>query len=311
LSYRITAFFKANYTPTSLSLCLKKRSIGAEKSLPPYLTVLQSGDPSLVYLLIAPGGGSCASFLDLSQHLSPSATIVAVEHPNLASAHSSIDSDLKRYSVNDLGKMYANDLKRLFETMKECVLIGASFGGVVAVELYQHISEAGILVKSLNLLDSPWPTSESIVDVLKPSSVISNLFGDRVRDALFKHPHVTGQFPPDIPSQCASMISIINDALTHTNSDDRDAFERHDWRVLIRVYIENLHTLRKFTFSQDLRLEVPVLYFRATLNEASAGLDLWKVAIPQLSVHDIEADHASLYSGVNAQKVSVLISDNS
>jgi thioesterase domain-containing protein len=294
-----------------LSSCLKRRSTGEEESLPPYLTVLQSGDPSVVYLLFAPGGGSCASYLDLSQHLSSSATIVAVEHPNFASAHPSIDSNLNPYSVSDLGELYADDLKGLFKTMKECVLIGASFGGVVAVELYQHISEAGIRVKSLNLLDSPWPTSESIADALKPSSVISNLFGDTVRDALFKDPHVADEFPTDISSQCISMISIINDALSQANPADRDAFERHDWRVLIRVYIENLHTLREFAFPQDLRLEVPTRYFRATLNEAtSAETDLWKVAIPQLSVHDIEADHASLYSGVNAQKVSKLISEN-
>ncbi|KIK03065.1 hypothetical protein K443DRAFT_491447 [Laccaria amethystina LaAM-08-1] len=86
---------------------------------------------------------------------------------------------MKKYSVVNLGDLYARDLQHTFGGMKECVVIGASFGGVVGVEISRCLVRGGIAVKSLNLLDSPWPTlSESLEGALTSRALVSNLFGN-------------------------------------------------------------------------------------------------------------------------------------
>ncbi|KAF9522313.1 hypothetical protein CPB83DRAFT_887614 [Crepidotus variabilis] len=311
----IIAFFQPDYTPATLASHLKQLSLPTSDILPSYFTILQSGDLSVLYCLIAPGGGSCASYVDLSQHLSPSATIVALGHPDLTSSLSPPNSKKHQRSVKDLGQIYANDLIYLFKGMKECVLIGASFGGLVAVELYQQLTEEGIIVKSLSLLDSPWPTRKATSNLLKPSTIIRNLFGNMAKDALFNHldHRVADLSPPesyDIPSQCAFILSSIHNALSCANPKDRAVIERHDWKALIPVYIENVHATRDFAISDDLHLDVPTLYVRAALTSVINRLDKWKTVFPKLNVHEVEADHASFYSGTYAKTVATLISNN-
>jgi thioesterase domain-containing protein len=309
---RIGAFFGPLCTPTTLSTSLQQRVTGDEESLPPYLTVLQSGDPSLVYALIAPGGGSCASYVDLAQHLSTSATIVALEHPIFAS-HSSPQQEsefkMKKYSVVNLGDLYARDLQHTFGGMKECVVIGASFGGVVGVEVSRCLVRGGIAVKSLNLLDSPWPAlSESLEGALKPRALVSNLFGNSVGNSFSSSDLVCANAEPDDISM--SLISTISAALSEASPVEREAVEKYNWKALVPVYVENVYVLRDFSFPADIGLDVPAVYIRAILSEASSGLDHWKIALPQLVVHEVDADHASFYSGRYAEMVGAVILDN-
>ena len=287
---------------------------GDEETLPPYLTVLQSGDPSLVYALIAPGGGSCASYVDLAQHLSASATIVALEHPTFASQSSSQQEGelrIKTYSVVSLGDLYARDLQRTFGVMKECVVIGASFGGVVGVETSRCLVRDGIAVKSLNLLDSPWPAPSEILEgALTSRALVANLFGNSVGNALsFSNSDLVcaNAEPDDISS---SLISIISAALSDASPSEREAVEKYNWKALVPVYVENVYALREFSFPADIGLDVPAVYVRAILGGVSSGLDHWKIALPQLVVHEIDADHASFYSGSYAETVGAMISDN-
>ena len=285
-----------------------------EESLPPYLTVLQSGDPSLVYALIAPGGGSCASYVDLAQHLSTSATIVALEHPTFAS-RSSYQQErklrMKKYSVVNLGDLYARDLQHMFGGMKECMVIGASFGGIVGVETSRCLVRDGIAVKSLNLLDSPWPAlSESLEGALTSRALVANLFGNSVGNALSSSNSdlVYANAEPDDIS--TSLISNISAALSEASPLEREAVEKYNWKALVPVYVENVYALREFSFPADIGLDVPAVYIRATLSGVSSGLDHWKIALPQLLVHEVDADHALFYSGRYAEVVGAMILDN-
>lgn len=287
---------------------------GDEESLPPSLTVLQSGDPSLVYALIAPGGGSCASYVDLAQHLSTSATIVALEHPTFASRSSYQQESklrMKKYSVVNLGDLYARDLQHTFGGMKECVVIGASFGGIIGVETSRCLVRDGIAVKSLNLLDSPWPAlSESLEGALTSRALVANLFGNSVGNALSlsNSDLIYANAEPDDIS--ISLISSISAALSEASPLEREAVEKYNWKALVPVYVENVYALSEFSFPADIGLDIPAVYIRAILSGVSSGLDHWKIALPQLLVYEVDADHASFYSGRYAEMVGAMILDN-
>ena len=287
---------------------------GDEESLPPYLTVLQSGDPSPVYALIAPGGGSCASYVDLAQHLSTSATIVALEHPTFASRSSYQQESklrMKKYSVVNLGNLYARDLQHTFGGMEECVVIGASFGGIVGVETSRCLIRDGIVVKSLNLLDSPWAAlSESLEGALTSRALVANLFGNSVGNALsFSNSDLVyaNAEPDDIST---SLISSISAALSEASPLEREAVEKYNWKALVPVYVENVYALKEFSFPADISLNIPAVYIRAIWSGVSSGLDHWKTVLPQLLVHEVDADHASFYSGRYAKMVGAMILDN-
>ena len=287
---------------------------GDEESLPPYLTVLQSGDPSPVYALIAPGGGSCASYVDLAQHLSTSATIVALEHPTFASRSSYQQESklrMKKYSVVNLGNLYARDLQHTFGGMEECVVIGASFGGIVGVETSRCLIRDGIVVKSLNLLDSPWAAlSESLEGALTSRALVANLFGNSVGNALsFSNSDLVyaNAEPDDIST---SLISSISAALSEASPLEREAVEKYNWKALVPVYVENVYALKEFSFPADISLNIPAVYIRAIWSGVSSGLDHWKTVLPKLLVHEVDADHASFYSGKYAKMVGAMILDN-
>ena len=50
---------------------------------------------------------------------------------------------MKKYTVIDLGDLYAWDFQHTFGEMKECVVIGTSFGGIVGVEAARCLVQDG------------------------------------------------------------------------------------------------------------------------------------------------------------------------
>jgi thioesterase domain-containing protein len=99
---------------------------------------MQSGKPDDLYVLLAPGGGSCSSYLTLAEHLPSDATIVVFDHPKFHVLNAT------EYSIESLAELYAADLQSSFAPMRRCSLIGASFGGLVAVAMLQLLLQTDI-----------------------------------------------------------------------------------------------------------------------------------------------------------------------
>jgi pimeloyl-ACP methyl ester carboxylesterase len=299
-------------TPASLAASLSgQEKCQASSSIPPYLTILQSGNLSCIYVLIAPGGGSCGSYIDLSQHLPTSATIVTLEHPNFSRPGS------ETYSVRDLSELYACDLKRSFDTMRECVLVGASFGGIVAFELSQTLLQSGILVKSISLVDSPWPGSDSTVQALSGSAFLRNVFGV-IADPDLPPPADSGDYffgeinmhsSISHSSEVERLTSAVSSALSGVPSQEKEKIEKYNWRGLLAVYVENVLALLGHSIDNSLRLDVPALYVKATRSCTVDCSPQWAAVLPRLSVTEIEAEHALSYTGKNGGEVARLISE--
>ncbi|CAK5278814.1 unnamed protein product [Mycena citricolor] len=143
-------------------------------SLPSYISFLQQAPTGTTYVLIAPGGGSCLSYAALARHLPADSTIMALDHPALHG----IDSDC---GINELATRYVKDMP---PTCRDVVLVGASFGGLVATAMLGPMQEAGIQVRAVALIDSPFPGSTSADVLLTADAFVRNVFSAESRPAL-------------------------------------------------------------------------------------------------------------------------------
>jgi thioesterase domain-containing protein len=321
--FSVTAFMQPTCTPRTLSASLVEDA-AVSPALPPYASVLQHGNDT-VYVLLAPGGGSCASFSDLIEALPRSVTILGLEHPNYVQPTS------RQYSVDDLSELYLTALKQYSGAIKECVLVGASFGGVVAVKLATELPQHGFAVSSIALLDTPWPGSLS-AGAFSVHGFLRDVYGIVMRSREFDYP-TPNQSPPRpstpssykslpdcgdggndevvafksvaVPFDTASFEAFLASAVID-GGDHSEAFRRvqkSDWRTLSAVYADNICALEQYSV-EDVRLDVPALYIHAAVD----GLDRhalapWSDVFSRLFVKHIDAPHASVYTGENAKAV--------
>lgn len=267
------------------------------------MTVVRSNSPSVIYALIAPAGGSCGSYIDLSQHLPTSATIVTIEHPNFGGRTS------KTYSVEDLAKLYAHDLKQSFSSMKECVLVGASFGGVVAWDLSRTLSQAGVVVKSIALLDSPWPGSSSSPEALTAPAFLRNVFSITSSATATSDSETSDVFPASYSTEVERLSTVVGQALSTVPVEDKDRVQKYDWRMMLALYVESVLALRAYSLDNTSRLDIPSLYVKASHSETSDACEQWGRVLPKLSVKDLDAEHALICKGKNGEDVAAFIAE--
>lgn len=288
----ITAISRRDCTPETLAASLR-RGVATSPSLPFYASVLQSGDGINIYVLIAPGGGSCASYSDLVRSLPHYATILGVEHPKFVRP----SSETLRYSVEDLASLYVAVLEQYSQKINKCVLVGASFGGVVAVEMAKRLSSREITVSSLVLLDSPIPGSSSAAEKdLSMGSFLKNVYNVHYTDLTFWTNGTASAFN----------ITQLETFLTTAAARDPaliDSIIKSDWKTLAKVYSENVSALMGYSVD-GVSIEIPALYIHAGAEGLSTP---WTNVLSCLSVGYIDAPHALIYSGDHAERVADMI----
>ncbi|KZP12421.1 hypothetical protein FIBSPDRAFT_798902 [Athelia psychrophila] len=297
-SLRLSAFSSSPCTPASLAATIEgKEHRQASQSLPSYMTVVRSGSPSVIYALIAPGGGSCGSYVGLSQHLPTSATIVTVEHPNFRGRAS------MAYNVQDLAQLYARDLTQSFGSMSECVLVGASFGGVVAWDLSQRLAQMGVVVKSIALLDSPWPGPSSSPQALTASAFLQNVFSITSSTDASSEPESSDT------SEVGRLLSAVGLALSTGPPAEQAEVHKHDWQTMLALYVEAVLAVRAYSLDDSSKLDIPCVYVKASHSEVSDRCEQWGKILPRLSIGDVDAEHASVCKGKNGEDVAKFIAD--
>jgi thioesterase domain-containing protein len=265
-----------------------------------YSISLRYGDAELpAYVFLAPGGGSCGSYLDLIQRLPANNTIITFDHPNLLHDSKSLTTT---YSVKDLSQLFAQEMISIFSAVKGWIVVGASFGGVVAVDLAKELRVVGKEVKSLILFDSPWPGADSARDSLTATSFVRNVFG-----IMLSEHQTTGT--DEETFNVEHLHSSILRAQERLSPDIKDVMESSDWKKLLPVYVENVLTLRAHEFSSSEELDFGGAYFVAQRGDiGKRNVEKWKRMLPNVAFHELEASHADLYVGENAGLVGNIVS---
>ncbi len=98
-------------------------------------------------ILIAHGVGGRASFSELARHMRTSHPIYGIQAKGVDGMELPFDR------IEDMAAFYLDALEQL-HLQDSCVLIGYSFGGLVALEMAQRLSEAGRRVALLVLVDT-------------------------------------------------------------------------------------------------------------------------------------------------------------
>ncbi|CAK5278794.1 unnamed protein product [Mycena citricolor] len=233
-------------------------------SLPSYISFLQQAPTGTTYVLIAPGGGSCLSYAALARHLPADSTIMALDHPALHG----IDSDC---GINELATRYVKDMP---PTCRDVVLVGASFGGLVATAMLGPMQEAGIQVRAVALIDSPFPGSTSADVLLTADAFVRNVFSAESRPAL---------------SAEEATLDLAAFAARHGS----------DIRALAGTYEKNVKAMADWLPSGP--HTTSALYVAAATDEVD---ERWKAAYSGMSVERVEGEHAGAWIGDNASKLA-------
>ncbi len=96
---------------------------------------------------IHPLGGTVFNYISLMPYLSYPANYYAIQDPELAKGESLF------HSISDMAKHYVNEIS-LNQPKGPIVLIGASFGGNIAMEMESFLVESGFSVEKIIIIDS-------------------------------------------------------------------------------------------------------------------------------------------------------------
>lgn len=162
-------------TPFQLATIFATQRKGRSNVFSELVSFHQSGDSDLAYILLPPAGGSCASLNDLISKLSDRASILVLEHRNYIRPGNGF------YSVEQLAAQFVAAIDSQNIDCTQYTFIGASFGGVVAVEIIRMMLSRSIsLGFRLVLLDSPAPQVKGGAKILQDGSAKMETSVDRV-----------------------------------------------------------------------------------------------------------------------------------
>jgi thioesterase domain-containing protein len=193
--------------------------------------------------------------------------------------------------------------------MREVILVGASFGGVIAFELSRSLHAAGAepRIKALALLDSP-----CLPVAIKPSAhdFLRDLFGIPTSiDAIPQSPECSGDGGASVwDAQVSRLASEVEDILKNASAHDRARVQRHDWRKLLDVYVENVLALNAHHSTNQAVFDCPALYVRATSSAFTKQAERWSMNVPSIKIVDVESTHSDVCAGPLGEEIAAELS---
>lgn len=195
---RISSFIQPSLTPGTLATKLQALQPFTSDDLTQSITKwpqikndhsmwveLRAGnqDSDSEYILLPPSGGTCVAVAALVAAIPGDIPVYGLEHPG--HSNSSLQQDV--YSVQDLARLYAEIVRKHLVTVKakKIIIVGASFGAVVAAEMLLVLSCSPDQNSILNnvqlvLLDAP-------VAGVPTESSLSKVNGQHTREGLNIH----------------------------------------------------------------------------------------------------------------------------
>lgn len=205
------------------------------------------------------------------------------------------------YTVQDLAARYAHDLTQSFSAMRDCVLIGSSFGGVVAYELAQRLMDVGIMVKSMALLDSPWPGPSSSPVSLTAPAFLRNVFNIASSASPASKPLAPGT------TEAERLHLAVEQALASGPPDEQSQVYKYDWQTMLALYVDNVLALRAYSLDVASKINIPCLYVKASHSDINNRCEEWGRILPKLSFEEVDAEHALVCQGKNGEDVAKFI----
>lgn len=123
----------------------KKRQNKSHKNR--FIIKLKDGDDETPLFFIHPIGGTLFPYLTLIKHLSTNHIMYGIEFPDIASVK------FNYKDINELVTHYVKEMKKIHSCNK-IHLIGHSFGGMLALEIADHLIKEGNQIGLLGLLDT-------------------------------------------------------------------------------------------------------------------------------------------------------------
>ncbi|KAI0327713.1 ketoacyl-synt-domain-containing protein [Cubamyces sp. BRFM 1775] len=181
--------------------------------------------------------------------------------------------------------------------MKECFLGGWSFGGIVAFEMVEHFSRAGINVKGLILIDSPAPQTLSLL----PDDLIGALARGSVGPGRGDVPKASNGWAPRGSAFTAQMRFASRALAAYTLPSDTQAQDARPRAVYLRATDPAEVVVRGSIKGLD---EHSRAFFTKENDEWT--LNSWEEALhtPKLEVLDVPGDHFSMFDRENMQQLT-------
>ncbi|KAL9108477.1 MAG: hypothetical protein Q9187_008286 [Circinaria calcarea] len=290
-SLGVTGLMLPLCTPASLAelYCKRLNSKVVERK---GAAILQRGSNAVSFVLLPPVGGSCASLHELVRVLPKEATVIALDHPGLDRPGQS------PLSIDQLVAHYLDALD-VHLTSKKIHFLGASFGGIIAVQASMVLLERKRLLPeniAVVLLDTPalpYPPHE----ISKTHRCALNST-DSDDETTLSSPTRSAGPPESHPN------SVTSHELDAPDEQKSDPSEPHTQRkAMLAIESQNMQALRGFQPSSA-QLDVAAIYVAASANpRAEAARTCWSSVLPRLKFKVVEGEHMDVWGARNAPQV--------
>lgn len=168
---------------------------------------LQAGDQNAdcQFILLPPSGGTCVALAALVTAMPAQCPVYGLEHPG----HSTSLWDQDEYSVPSLAALYAGPVRGhlLKARAKKTVIMGASFGAVVATEILYNLSsfpDSSMILQNVQLvlLDAPAVSDFSYLNGHHTNGDVVTVNGNG------NHAPKREPFSEDVPTEAVHRASI-------------------------------------------------------------------------------------------------------
>jgi amino acid adenylation domain-containing protein len=164
-------------TLASLTSFIETKPIRTLSSIVPLSNGETFVDNGPIVYFIHPLGGTVFCYLSLAPYLTKEGNYYAIQDPELAKGE-----ELFR-SITDMAENYAKEIEMHQNIGKELILVGASFGGNIAIEMIAPLRASGYSVRKIILIDS-WANldnkpvnKENKANSLKSLDIIRDYYG--------------------------------------------------------------------------------------------------------------------------------------
>ncbi|KAF4631120.1 hypothetical protein G7Y89_g7005 [Cudoniella acicularis] len=279
-SMAISSFLAVPCTPTILA----KNCVF--KTTPTIATTLKANSKGPTFVLLPPAGGSCASLSDLSSALPEISTVIAIEYPN------HLQPCGAPFSIQELAKRIFSALDDILLSGK-LVILGASFGGIVGMEISRLFLAKGRYQAqdvTLVLFDSPLPSQDDSLQSSTTSSLLESDSEANINDDAPSDPSATSSAHG--PESQWEAVGASNSLKTKTIKD-----------ILGAVQEENARAFHLFKMLEQ-PLLVKNLYLQSSAREAGEDeKESWKKMMPLMRWEVVEGGHFDDWKGRNAEEV--------
>lgn len=255
--------------------CVNGASLGRQNA---HTTViLRDGHPAQTVVMVHPIGGAVFCYQSLAEVWPGEARILGVQSPGLATGESLT-------TVEAMAQRYADELESEVRG-SSCILLGWSFGGVVALELAHELSGRGVDVSRVVMLDTYSPVMAPDRDELEEWARFAADLASTVglasdQFANYADKVMLGDFDTRVQGLAEAAREWSAGAFT---------LDEPTIRALFKVFDDNYRAYR--THSPK-RTELPVTLLQATrVDPRDRG---WGAVLPKLNVVMLETDHYRL-----------------